>query len=950
MAEAERVVIELLAKTDQLNEPVKQSATQFDASMNKIVASATKAEAAVTRTSSATAKAVQRDFGAASQAMNVFGRDMVTAGDLLGSSRSPFVVPVREGPKVASAMSVVARGAGLMGGIFETVATGGVALLAYGLIELVSNLGKSNNEIDEAVAKLKEHYEQTRLNEQAQAIFDRTVEGSIQKMHALTDELGKQNLTLEDNINLKKSAIGVALLHNLSNQAKTAHDLRDALTELNNARQALNDVKSNKAGLFGDEQVAALLGAQQALNAANAKVRTLTKSLQDLNGSVAAGRKGLQGVDFPLIEQRAKDAVDPLAAINHHFDQLASNARQAGTYTQAFAEDLEKQRKAALDAAEANKKLSSSSGEYGRKVGFADAAAIARTAGLTVTSAQRTTAQQAALYNNPAVNRPGNPVARPGTSAHEGINGKWALDIAFAPGLTAQRLKKIYGDKGVSLSAVYKEAGHFHIEGRDGTSAVRDNSEQDAQQEMRREQAYQNEKASADADVLQARQALATSAQEIANFEALSVITAANKYEQNVNALEEQGKLLPAEAQKLREINDEREKLRLQLVQQRLRQAQFAAQEENFQRGRDFQTARYDAEAELLQSEEGIAKTASQRREIEQRLIDLQFQEERLKNQYVIDWAERVKANADATEKEKADAALAEQIAQGHQATIDQRQSNAKQANAQQNATPLQDYFKGLDDLDTAFQQIAVHGLQTFNDALTNAIVNFTSLKDVGRAVLQGLEADLIQLALKLIEQHALALVLGSSAVAAQAPLAAATTALWAGPAALVSLATFGANSPAAIAGMSTATAAAFALGSPKALGGRILGPGGDTTDRILTPSSRDEYMIRAQSARSIGYDALDYINATGRLPAVNPSNGRALGPSASPSFADFSRLERMLDTAIRAMPSITLHPVVDSGEVVSKGVKTQVGSRAVIAHVGDNASHYKAQLGKPGS
>lgn len=49
--------------------------------------------------------------------------------------------------------------------------------------------------------------------------------------------------------------------------------------------------------------------------------------------------------------------------------------------------------------------------------------------------------------------------------------------------------------------------------------------------------------------------------------------------------------------------------------------------------------------------------------------------------------------------------------------------------------------------------------------------------------------------------------------------------------------------------------------------GGRITGPGTDTSDSIAIAASRDEFMIKARSARELGYDRLDYMNRTGRLP-----------------------------------------------------------------------------------
>jgi len=49
--------------------------------------------------------------------------------------------------------------------------------------------------------------------------------------------------------------------------------------------------------------------------------------------------------------------------------------------------------------------------------------------------------------------------------------------------------------------------------------------------------------------------------------------------------------------------------------------------------------------------------------------------------------------------------------------------------------------------------------------------------------------------------------------------------------------------------------------------GGKIAGPGGSTEDRIPIMSSAGEYVLRTAAARRLGYNALDYMNATGRMP-----------------------------------------------------------------------------------
>lgn len=54
-----------------------------------------------------------------------------------------------------------------------------------------------------------------------------------------------------------------------------------------------------------------------------------------------------------------------------------------------------------------------------------------------------------------------------------------------------------------------------------------------------------------------------------------------------------------------------------------------------------------------------------------------------------------------------------------------------------------------------------------------------------------------------------------------------------------------------------------------KAAGGRIVGPGGPKEDKVPLMSSAGEYVIRTGSAKRLGYNALDYMNATGRVPGL---------------------------------------------------------------------------------
>ncbi|MCW1985600.1 UNVERIFIED_ORG: hypothetical protein M2348_001332 [Sphingomonas sp. R1F5B] len=121
---------------------------------------------------------------------------------------------------------------------------------------------------------------------------------------------------------------------------------------------------------------------------------------------------------------------------------------------------LTKIKNAAIKAAQDAKK---SVQEYGREIDMAAAKSIAQAAGFQVNSGNRSYADQKRLYDQwVAQGKPAdNPVAVPGTSAHERGN---ALDIQIADGVTPASIKKAYEDAGVHLTKIFKERGHFHIE------------------------------------------------------------------------------------------------------------------------------------------------------------------------------------------------------------------------------------------------------------------------------------------------------------------------------------------------------------------------------------------------------------------------------------------------------------------------------------------------------
>lgn len=151
------------------------------------------------------------------------------------------------------------------------------------------------------------------------------------------------------------------------------------------------------------------------------------------------------------------------------------------------------------------------------------------------------------------------------------------------------------------------------------------------------------------------------------------------------------------------------------------------------------------------------------------------------------------------------------------------------------------------------------------------------ALQNVARQALSELLSGFIKLGIQMLVTHILGQTLQASATVASAAAATATAAAWAPAAAMVSLATFGANGPAADAAIGTTAAFAQALAlfgaGGFATGGPIIGPGSSTSDSIPAFLSNGEYVINARS----------YSANKGLVEAINRSYG-TLQPVSSDS------------------------------------------------------------------
>lgn len=190
----------------------------------------------------------------------------------------------------------------------------------------------------------------------------------------------------------------------------------------------------------------------------------------------------------------------------------------------------------------------------------------------------------------------------------------------------------------------------------------------------------------------------------------------------------------------------------------------------------------------------------------------------------------------------------------------------------------LQGYQGMLSGLADSFSTLFSSITDGFANAIAGAILGTESLGDalrnVARQAVQQLIGSLIKLGLQYAINAALGNTLGAASTAASVGFAAATATAWATPAALVSLASFGANSVPASAGI----ASTVGLTQGLALAGFQDGgyTGNTAVDKIAGVVHGGEYVMRADTVSRLGLDTMDAIQNGKPLTATSSNTSTA--------------------------------------------------------------------------
>lgn len=244
---------------------------------------------------------------------------------------------------------------------------------------------------------------------------------------------------------------------------------------------------------------------------------------------------------------------------------------------------------------------------------------------------------------------------------------------------------------------------------REAAAAVRE--ERDRLADERR---YSSEERRANNDIATARADLANSAEQRAAIEKARIEDERQNRNEEIRLAGKRGDYGngpegQARALELQRLNDERAALEQQVVDLHERQRIAAEQA-------DVAKANVQNERDLLESQQPLLDTNKQRRDAALRLLDLQYEQERIELRAIT-----VANGRTATE---------EAIAKARLAQLDKLQANDKAATERQFRGPLQEYLDSFKDPQTQVEQAVVDKLKSVDDAITDAVSGAIGVKD----------------------------------------------------------------------------------------------------------------------------------------------------------------------------------------------------------------------------
>jgi hypothetical protein len=546
------------------------------------------------------------------------------------------------------------------------------------------------------------------------------------KLDVTKHSLNEVTAAMRDYIAESKKANGITL-QSVALEAKRANGaLQEALAlrqklaaRLEEAKQAADNPADPEA-VTGANIVAANLERQIASN--NAAIKTLEKGYQDAVGNVAGAL--------------AKLDTDPTVRIKTGFDALRQRAKDTITDVEKLRQrlaELNRAEEAELKKAQADKRTSTGTGSTSAAANVGDMTALLKTlfpgARITATTGGKHV-KGSDHYAARAIDFvPAGGMGQYSTAEVE----KMLEDAGVMIRRNAGGTKQIFGP-GRSASKPGDHDDHFHFAwtGSGSPEEAARKAEQAAnaaqrkrEQEERRQEGYNRDLGGLMQEAANLRRQMADTIEERYQLERQALETSIDEQKRRITASNDYTEAEKATLLARLEIKAglERELLNRRRKEEIDRQALEVAE------------AIQSNEAELLQKQLNLTGTREKRREIEQQLLDIAYQQRRAA-------LEAIKPNDQRYAAAQVDLRKLDE----HKAA-DQRQLDRDYQ------SPIQRYMRELQGLDTSIndqmENVAVKGLQTLEDKLLDVIMNAKSLGSAFKEVAKSIIADLIRIGIQ---------------------------------------------------------------------------------------------------------------------------------------------------------------------------------------------------------
>ncbi|UIJ43728.1 hypothetical protein LZK98_11565 [Sphingomonas cannabina] len=253
--------------------------------------------------------------------------------------------------------------------------------------------------------------------------------------------------------------------------------------------------------------------------------------------------------------------------------------------------------------------------------------------------------------------------------------------------------------------------------------------ERQAEEAARRERQYQEELSRSQVGYLQAQQDLTVDQVERA---ALEREISWKEHQQRLQSIDTDKDLTQAQKARLTAIENETQALRDDLINRR-------ENEELARQAYEIASAQNANEQDLLRARAELARTAKERRDLELKMLDLQFQQ--------------LNAEQDRIINSRDSSAVEIEIAKERKKTLAQLQGLAAASVERQNQGPLGQYLDSIprtaDEINEALEGVRTDGIRGLIDGLAEAAAGTRSLGDVFKNVSQQIIADLARIALQ---------------------------------------------------------------------------------------------------------------------------------------------------------------------------------------------------------